>query len=260
MEKDLKYFRQILDKVIVQAIWTGIIALGGAITTFLIARKFQFSGLEITLMIFICVGIVAFLSYVIYRKSNRRLPLYNPVECDFRMIKEERVHRWKNETDYVHKRRYTLMSLRNGLTEYADKFQWTGTEYVLSGGNENYTIEKDMCTKNVFNLYHFKFTTPLKKNDVIEVEAIWDAKGPAKPFFSTTIEEPTDLLEMVVQLYPESGIKEVICEVESYKGAKLPYDIKKVKLNSDGEYRWQVRNPRLLHHYEINWQINNNKK
>lgn len=259
MAKESTYLKQIFDKVIVQAIWTGVIALGGAAVTFFITKKFQFTGLEITLMVTICIVVIVVISYVVYRRSNKKLPIYNPLECDFKMIREERIHRWLNENDYVHKRRYTLKSLRNGLTEYVDKFQWTGTEYTLTGGTSDYTIEKDVCTKNVFNLYHFKFTTALKKGDEIEVEATWKAKGPAKPFFSTTIEEPTDILVMCVQLYPESGIKEVNCEIESYKGAKWPNEKKKEKLDSDGEYRWTVKNPKLLHHYEINWQLNNHK-
>jgi len=258
MKKETNSFKSIFDNLVAQLIWTGIAAfLTGAIT-FTISRKFEFSLLEIVLMISLSVIIIFAISYVIYRGKNKKLPIYNPVDCDFIMLREERVHKWLNQTDYIHKRRYTLKALRNGLTEYIDKFQWTGNEYVLIGGGSEYTLEEDKNTKNVFNLYHFKFNHSLKKGDIIEVEATWKAKGPAKPFFSTTIEEPTEILVMSVMLYPESEIKEVYCEMESYKGAKCPSENHRVKLNSDGEYVWQVNNPKLLHHYEINWKLNNN--
>ena len=107
---------------------------------------------------------------------------------------------------------------------------------------------------NVFEVYNFKFNRPLKKGEVIDVEATWNAKGNAKCFFSTTIEEPTDLLIMNVMLYPESGVKEIKCEIQGYKAAKVPIEYKKASLNSDGEYIWSIPNPKLLHHYEINWK------
>jgi hypothetical protein len=258
MTKDLDYFKQIFDKVIVQLIWTGIVALATGIITFFVSRQFQFTSLEICLFVLLSVIFIIIASYLIYRRMNRRLPIYNPVDCDFHMIREERVHKWLNENDFVHKRRYTLKSLRNGLTDYVDKFMWTGTEFNLSGGDGDYTIEIDKCSKNIFTVYHFKFNTPLKKGEIIELEATWKAKGPAKPFFSTTIEEPTDILVMSIMLFPESGIREINCEMESYKGAKFPNEKQKQKLNSDGEFVWQVKNPKILHHYEINWKLNNN--
>jgi hypothetical protein len=251
--KGTNYLKQVFDKVVVQLIWTIIVAIVTAIVTYMVSKKFQFTELEIGLMVAISIVIIGFISYLIYKNNNRKLPIFNPVDCNFQMVREERVHKWINETDYVHKRRYTLKALRTGLTNYKDKFQWTGGEYTLTGGNSDFTIERDGTSKNVFDQYLFKFKTPLNKGDIIEVEATWRAKGPAKPFFSTTIEEPTDLLVMSIMLYPESNIKDVNCEIESYKGAKIPNEIKKEKLNSDGEFVWQVKNPKLLHHYEINW-------
>ena len=187
---------------------------------------------------------------------NRKQPYYNPITCDFHIIKEERVHEWINKDDYVHTRRYTLKPLRDGLTEYVDKFVWTGSSYKLSGGVGDYTVEEDARPKNVYTVYHFKFDMPLKKGETIDVEAKWEAKGPAKPFFSTTIEEPTDLLVMKVMLFPESGIKKVNCEVETHKGAKCPDEREKRDLDSNGEYVWEVPKPKILHHYEINWKTN----
>jgi hypothetical protein len=250
-----EYVKQVFDKIVVQLIWTIILAIVTAIVAYFISKKFQFTNLELGLMIIILVFIVSLSSYIIYRRRNKKLPDFNPIDCNFQMLREERVHRWLNKTEYIHKRRYTLKALRTGLTSYKDKFQWTGIEYTLSGGTKDYTVERVETSKNVFDQYIFKFKTPLNKGDVIEVEATWKAKGPAKPFFSTTIEEPTDLLVMSVMLFMESNIKEVNCEIESYKGARVPNEIKKEKLNSDGEFIWQIKNPKLLHHYEINWNI-----
>jgi len=69
---------------------------------------------------------------------------------------------------------------------------------------------------------NFKFTKAMIKSDTLNLEASWLAMGPATPFFSTTIEEPTDLPVLAVVLYPESGVKKINCEIESYKGARVP--------------------------------------
>lgn len=253
--KDTNYLKQLFDKIVVQLMWTVIVAIVTAFVTYMISKKFQFTGLEIGLMVTLSVLIIGLISYLIYRRNNRKLPIFDPLDCNFQMIREERVHKWLNQTDFVHKRRYTLKALRTGLTNYKDKFMWTGGEYTLIGGNADFSIESGSATKNIFDQYMFKFNTPLNKGDIIEVEATWKAKGPAKPFFSTTIEEPTDLLIMSIMLFPESNIKEVNCEIDSHKGAKIPNEVKKEKLNSDGEFVWQIKNPKLLHHYEINWKI-----
>lgn len=247
------YYKSIRDKIIVQLIWTVIVAVITFVVGYLISIKFSFSTLELILLLLLLMFVIGIVSYIIYRRTNRRLPIFNPLECDFRMLKEEKVHKWIDKDNYVHIRRYKLKALKNGLSSYTDKFQWSGKEYSMSGGNTNYKIEKHAKSKNVFELYEFKFTTPLKKGEEIEVEVKWKAIGPAKPFFSTTIEEPTDLLIMSIMLYPDCGITTVNCDTESYKGSKLPLVSEKRDLNSEGEYLWQIENPRLLYHYEINW-------
>lgn len=260
MNKNANRVKQIFDNVITIIISNAIIVLastGSAGVALLVSRHLSFTNLETGLMISTSVLIILIVSYLIYRKKNKRIPIYAPIECDFHVIREERVHKWLNETDYIHKRRYELKALRNGLTEYVDKFQWTGKEYSLSGGDRYYSIEEDKQSRNVFTVYHFKFQRPMKKGETIRLEATWTAKGPAKPFFSTTIEKPTDTLVMSVMLFPESGVTEVNCEECSNIGAMLPIDNTIQKLNSDGEYVWELK-PKILHHYEINWTENNN--
>jgi len=249
------YGKSLFDKFVVQILWTLLAAIFTGLSAFFLSRKFLFTDLEIVLSVIIAIFTTLTLSYIIYRRINKRLPVFSAIHPEFHMLREERIHKWINADNYTHKRRYTLKALKNGLSQYTDKFYWTGSEFTLKGGDSDYTVELEKKDKNIYNVYNFKFTSPLKKNCIIEVEASWEARGPAKPFFSTTIEEPTDLLVMTVMLYPGCGIKYINCDIESYKGARIPLISKKEKLNTDGEYTWQVKNPKILHHYEINWKI-----
>lgn len=243
----------IFHNLLAQVVWTiSATALTGTATYF-ITKHYKFTTLEIILFSVIIALVVGATSFYVYRRYNKHIPVFEPLDFDFHVIREERIHKWLSEDLYLHKRRYTLKALRNGLTTYTDKFGWTGKSFEISGGTADYKINRNGKTKNMLDVYHFEFSKPLQRGEIIEVEASWKLVGPAKPFFSTTIEEPTDLLIMSVMLYSESGVSRVICDTEGYKGAKVPYESLVQKLNSDGEYTWQINNPRLLHHYEINW-------
>lgn len=256
MKKYLNYLKPIINNVIGQIIGTGIFALATAGVALLVSRKYMFTNLEICLLILLVVIIVIVVSCFLFRRMNRRRPDYDTVDCNFHMIREVRVHKWVGENDYVHIRRYKIRSLKNGLTEYVDKFQWTGTDYTLKKGKGDYSIVVDPTPRNVFTVYRFLFKTPLDKGETIELEARWDAKGPAAPFFSTDIQEPTDELIMKVEIFPESGIKQVCCRVDRNIGAiDHPIETEIKNLDSEGKAEWTKTNPKILHHYEINWEI-----
>src|SRR5438876_609252 len=107
------YAKSLIDKILVQGLWTGCVAIAGAIATYFVSRKFNFSNLEIILFIIIVVMLVVTISYIIYRRTNRRLPVFDVMDCNFHMIREERIHRWLDEENYTHKRRYTLRAMKN---------------------------------------------------------------------------------------------------------------------------------------------------
>lgn len=254
MANDSSRFKRICDNVIARLISALILAVVAGIGTFLVSSKYNFTKLEVWLMAILSALVIINIAYLLYRILNRKLPVHSPVQCDLQIVREERIHRWVNENEYIHKRRYTIKALRNGLQEYEDKFRWTGTAYRLFGDTEDYSIVAEGEKNNVFDVYRFKFSKPLNKGEEISVEAEWEATGPAEPFFSTTIEEPTDFLVMRVVLFPQSGVKKVNCEVCPNIGAKLPKDRFVANLDSDGEYIWEVSKPKILHHYEINWK------
>jgi hypothetical protein len=171
----------------------------------------------------------------------------------FKILKEEIIHEWVDEINYIHTRKYKLRALQADAGEWRDKFHWTGSKYTLTGSGPNYYIEIIPHDINVYNQYCFRFKKPLAKGEEIEVTAVWNAKGPAKPFFASTIEEPTELLIMDVRLYKASGIKEINCVTSSYKGNRNPEE-RECKALDQGEFRWEIKSPKLLSCYEINWE------
>jgi hypothetical protein len=96
----------------------------------------------------------------------------------------------------------------------------------------------------------------LSKGETVETEVMCTIDDSAKiavPFFSATIEEPTEHLKMNLTLPPELGIGEVIREVSTGIGALRTIRAESVAVNQRGEASFDVRRPALFHHYEMRW-------
>ena len=92
----------------------------------------------------------------------------------------------------------------------------------------------------------------------MDTELIWDLEDTAAkavPFFSATIEEPTDYLKLNLSLPCDIAVREVTCEVSSGIGAKKPFSSKTIPLDRNGKATWEIRKPKLLYHYEMKWSF-----
>jgi hypothetical protein len=98
-----------------------------------------------------------------------------------------------------------------------------------------------------------------REDEEIETEIVWNLEDPqsmAVPFFSATIDEPTDLLKMRLSLPPILGVREATGEVCSV-ATKKASSSKTLQFDRNGILTWEVKNPLLLHYYEIKWVFPN---
>ena len=234
-----------------------LLLIGG----YLLHRTSNFTTLEIGLMVALSALVIAIFAIMLYRASNNARPSFTIIETDSNLITKEVVHRWITYDSLIHSRKFTVKSNRNGLREFSDKFAWTGDDYEMRQGEGEYRLELSDKRRNIFNQYLFKFGKMLNKNETIRIEANWtltNRSRKAAPFVSTTIEEPTELLVIELELNPEFGVKKVNLETSGYKGAKIPFGEEIVELDSNGRFEWRIERPKLLHHYEINWEMPKN--
>ena len=183
------------------------------------------------------------------------MPHFPKINCDYKLLRKEIIHEYQSLEKVLHTRTYRIKALKNGVGNFRIKFHWTGGNYHIYCPDKKYTLV-EIGTTNLYNFYEVIFPAPLKKGEITEIEVKWDLDNSAHraiPFFSTTIEEPTEELVMDIILPPVLGIKEICTETNSTLGAQMPLDTTTVELDKHGEYKWVIRKPQLLYVYQIKW-------
>lgn len=191
----------------------------------------------------------------IIKKKHRFMPYFPKMNCDYKLLRKEITHEYQSLEKILHTRSYKIKALKDGVAAFRIKFHWTGGDYHIYCSDKKYTLV-EIGTTNLYNFYEVILPATLKKGEIAEIEIKWDLDNSAHraiPFFSTTIEEPTEELVMNIILPPVLGVKEVCTEMSSTLGAQLPLDITTVQLDKHGEYKWVVKKPQLLYVYQIKW-------
>ena len=198
----------------------------------------------------------AWLFLILYQKLSRFHPTFPRLDFDFHILEKEISYEYKDKSRMVYRKRVLVKALRNSLDAYYDKYQWTGSGNVkISSAIKEHQF-RETIRKNVWQFYEIRFQKTLSKKETMETELIWELEDTAMkavPFFSATIEEPTDFLKLNLSLPAELGVKELTCEISSGIGAKKPFSSKTIQLDRNGKATWEIRKPKLLYHYEMKW-------
>ncbi|MGO9258878.1 MAG: hypothetical protein ACLQU1_21535 [Bryobacteraceae bacterium] len=193
-----------------------------------------------------------------YQKLSRFHPRFSRLDCDFRVVEKEIVFEYRDRTHITYRKRLLLKALRNGLDEYHDKYHWTGRGIVSMKSAIQEQEVHETFRKNVWQLYEIRFQKTLAKDEEIETEVIWelnDSDRKAVPFFSATIDEPTDLLKMKLSIPSDMGLREAVGEVSSSIVTKKALSSKTLPFDRNGMVIWEIRKPQLFHHYEVKWVL-----
>ncbi len=191
------------------------------------------------------------------KRFNRLRPVFEPIDCDFHILKKEILYEYKNpeRTQLGYSKIVTVKALKDGLECYRDKYLWTGRGDVNIKSGISAQVHRDTIKKNVWQFYEIRFKDKLNRGEQTPTILNFDLDDPLKkavPFFSASIEEPTDLLILDLTLPTECGVQEVVCEESCSIGARKPYS-ETTKILKDGKVRWEIPHPKLLHHYEMKW-------
>lgn len=253
MRKFLKSLpKEIVLDVIKSLIGTAIIAFGGYILKEIAEAKFEKVAEYSWALWIILIGSVLWSLIHAYLKFNKLRPYFPPIHANFQLLEKEITHKYKNSSEVIHTRRFKVKCLRNATRVFSDKFFWTGGNYSLSVLNKKYALT-ETGKVNMYNTYEVRFDRALKKGEIIDIVVEWQCENNnAVPFFSTTIEQPTDKLIMNLNLDESLNVKEASFEEAYTKGAPIPtiYEVKELK---SGLATWTLDNPKLLYHYEVRW-------
>lgn len=258
--------KEVISKAIGVTIWEMVKFILGLIltvTSSLLASSLLISFVSILAQFKWYLAVIfstgsALLFLILYQRLSKFQPNFPHLYFDFHIIEKEITYEYKDKTHMVYRRRVLVKALKNGLESYQDKYQWTGSGNVkISSAIKEHQF-RETIKKNVWQFYEIRFQKMLSKNESMETELIWELEDiavKAVPFFSATIEEPTDCLKLNLSLPSDAGVREVTCEVSSGIGAKKPFSSKTIPLDRNGKAIWEIKRPKLLYHYEMKWSF-----
>lgn len=217
----------------------------------------RFAGFTPYLEVF-CASAGLLIFVLLYRRFSRFQPRFPRVVSEFHVLEKVITYQYLSATTMKYSRKLRLKALRNGLGAYSDKFRWTGSGEIKIRSINPAQLVTLTRRKSVWQIYEVRFEKSLNKGDIIDIEILWDLEdreGTAVPFFSTTVEEPTDLLRFTLTLVPSLGVSTVTWEIASGIGAMTPFKSDVLPLDKHGEVSWEIKKPRLLHYYELRWHV-----
>jgi len=197
-----------------------------------------------------------YLGIEIYRRLNSHQPKFQSIVADFEVLEFKNIYDHTTRTRMVYTKRKKIKALRNGLSRYEDRYNWTGrgSEGIRCLDAHQTLVKTER--RSTWQFYEVKFNKVLKKGDVIDVDVEWvldDTENRAVPFMSATIEEPTKMLSLTVKFPQESNVTKVIEEVAPFIGSKAPFEnVEKPVVGKEHEFK--PAEVKLLHHYELRWQ------
>ena len=249
----------------------GLISAVLTILTFLGIGSAVFGYLSHALPLTISGSAVFTLSIVIFillykeEKTKVTIPskdtiLYPPPSKDeeVEILLKEIVYEYAPDGQTLWQRkRINMMSLRNGLSHYTDRYRWTGSgKCVVRSLTPGFTVANTR-KEEIWDYFDIKFPHALRKGEEVDFTIEWemhDADKQAAPYLSTTIDRETKRLLLRVILPPKLAPKRAYTyEFENFFDT-LPVETNEIHWSPATQaLSYEVTFPKKYHKYLIRW-------
>lgn len=194
----------------------------------------------------------------IYERGKGNTPVFNPVDTNFRFRSIELLFSYIDMENMKYYKTKRLTALKNNVGSFYDQFHWTGDQEVrFQCDNPGHQIHH-RSPKNIWRRYEVDFQKILKEGDQEDVSLFWDVSDTDRnfvPFISVPIDNPTDRLELELDASAVNDeIDEVYVEIQPLMGAGVPVQYEEI-VGEEGIYKYVCEKPRLLHTYEMRWNV-----
>ncbi|MEV0734778.1 hypothetical protein AB0I51_02175 [Streptomyces sp. NPDC050549] len=207
--------------------------------------------------IFVASGGSILINHMLNLNSHFRCR-YDKVDFKFEMIEKEITYERNERGVLTYRRRYKVKALTSDLEGFMDKFLWTGAVEAPLPQSVNNDIVRNvrkLDRPGIWVYFSVDFHQALKKGEEVEFELIQvvnDADMKSRPFFSTSIDEPTRRLVLTLKLPEALTVNQ--CHREMARGIESYFSFYTERQSvRNGYYQWVIKKPRLYHHYRIFW-------
>lgn len=171
-------------------------------------------------------------------------------------------------------KKHRIQALQDGVSRFQDRYKWTGlgkcTLKLKTPGASLVDLSKPGDLQRVYastgpwDVYEVRFDPPLAAGEVHDVQVDWDLydeRRRALPFYSTTIDVPTDYLKMTVVLHkPPIAAKAMVfpavAKTMVFPSTSGSEPVEVFDLEADPQTNticWEIANPKLGYRYLITW-------
>ncbi|MDD1498983.1 nucleotidyl transferase AbiEii/AbiGii toxin family protein [Agrobacterium sp. CNPSo 3708] len=194
----------------------------------------------------------------IAERGRRIIPTFSPMDPNFRLRRFDVEMKYIDSISFEYTKLKSIVSNKNKVGTFYDRYHWTGDQAVTVTSKNPRHVFTERSRKNVWRRYEIDFQRILNEGDEEEVALTWhltDKAGQFVPFISATIDCHTEFLALRLdtRLIPER-VGNVQVEVLPMQGSGEPLEL--INIESKGSvFEYTCANPRLLHTYEMRWNI-----
>lgn len=236
----------------------------GFITTIRAYIKGKLTVFDIIMIGLFFVIILALIAKAIWRRIDYRSYYYpwSKILTGYNYtVSRKEITYIRNKDDTLQfSRNMKIKCCNNRLGFILDKYIWTGENASSIKLNPINGITK-IEYKNrigIWNYYVLELSNHIKKGEEREISYKWmnicNCKS-SSPFFSTSTDEPTKEIILVLELGEEYANQEIVCEEFRAIESDYPLSIRKDKLDEHGRYRWEIskHKAKRFRYYRIRW-------
>lgn len=263
MNRIKNFFYELASSTIVDALKIVTVPLLVAAFTFLTSQStlsyFKFSGLSFWVLVAIITLTATYISIYVYEYIKGNRPKFAPVDTNFIMTSVEIEFKYVKIDNFEYKKKKNLVAIKDNIRSFHDRFHWTGdSNYeILTENNSHRFIDRGK--RSVWRCYEIDFQRSLKRGEEETASVVWklsDQDGEFVPFISSAIDHPTQHLTLKLDASEVAdNVSRVYIEESPLLGAEAPYNTHEVE-GRDGVYVYSLENPKLMHHYEMRWIVN----
>lgn len=235
------------------------------IFTYVLSAIRKYNGNQLTVLEWIFIAILTLemlmiIVNIVWNKSSYRSYYYpnSKIRSNYDVINKSLYYQVNDNNELTFFRSMTIKSNIDNLQMIYDKFIWTGTGIanIPTPGLHIQEI-KESNRIGIWKYFQIIFDSPISKGEELEIRYEWPVISncnTSSPFFSTSTEEPTKEIKMILKLGRKYSEREIILEEYRAIEGDNPISKKRVNLDQCGDYIWTIDKPKRFRYYRIRWE------
>ena len=246
----------IRDEIIKKVFWVfAATALGLAVILWRMRDQISVAEAALSGAIVLLVGIWAAIEF--RRRKSFRLAWYPKVGHHFLILDKTYSFSLPSEDGTATlERRIRVKALVDNLDHYVDRFVWTGGPANLPAPMEGCVGVNALARRvGIWTYYSTEFGRTLRKGEELEFAVRWLLSNwrDASPFISTSTEEPTKKLKLLLQFPPAvMATPVVLAEVSRGIESNDAFSTETLSCDASGRLEWSPV-AKLYRHYRLRW-------